>query len=88
MVDKKYEFNDDKSLAQSHTQHEKSDDLNQFSELADKWNVIQEEYVNRYPALETADLYYESGGFHGVLKKIAEVRGISVGKVRKEIENW
>ncbi len=63
-------------------------DLNQYKEPADKWNAIQEEYISRYPELDTEDLYYESGGFEGVLEKISEIRGKSVDEIRTEIENW
>ncbi len=66
----------------------KKQDLNQYRELADKWNAIQEDYLEKYPDLSMDDLYYEGGGFEGLIEKIAEVRDISVEEVRKEITEW
>jgi hypothetical protein len=62
--------------------------LFQYKEPADKWNAIQEEYLAKYPELDMEDLYFESGGFEGLLEKISKVRGKSVEEIRKEIINW
>ncbi|MDT7827613.1 hypothetical protein RQM65_02900 [Pricia sp. S334] len=63
-------------------------DLNQYGNLHDKWNDIQEEYLKKYPDLETEDLYFEGGGFEGLLERIAEVREMTVKEIRAEIRNW
>ncbi len=62
--------------------------LNQYAELADKWNSIQEEYIAAYPDLEMEDLYFESAGFEGVLEKISKIRGKKVAEIRAELEQW
>lgn len=62
--------------------------LNQYETLHDKWNGIQEEYLKKYPKLNEEELYFESGGFEGLLEKISEIRGKSVKEIRSEIENW
>ncbi len=61
---------------------------NQHKNLGDKWNQIQEEYLAKYSELDTEDLYFESGGFQGLLQKIGEVRNESIEEIRSEIENW
>lgn len=63
-------------------------DLNQYETLRDKWNAIQEEYLSKYPELKIEDLYFESGGFEGLLDKISEIRGKTVEEIRSEIKNW
>lgn len=63
-------------------------DLNQYNSLRDKWNDIQQDYLSKYPELEALDLYYESGGFQGLLEKISSQRNKSVKEIRAEIENW
>jgi hypothetical protein len=60
----------------------------QYTQLEDKWNVIQEDYINAHPELDMEDLYFESGGFEGLLEKISEVRNKSVEEVRSEIQQW
>ncbi|MDX1470340.1 MAG: hypothetical protein R3213_02495 [Flavobacteriaceae bacterium] len=56
--------------------------------LEDKWNEIQEEYMNQHPELSTEDLYFEGGGFNGMIEKISEITGKSTDAVRKEIRDW
>ncbi len=63
-------------------------DLNQYETLHDKWNDIQEAYLRKYPQLEKENLFFESGGFEGLIEKISEIRGKSVEEIRSEIENW
>ncbi|WP_373518003.1 hypothetical protein [Pricia sp.] len=64
-------------------------DANQYETLHDKWNVIQEEYLKKYPKLaEKEDLYLESVGFEGLLEKISEIRDKPIEEIRREIENW
>jgi len=63
-------------------------DLNQYETLHDKWNDIQEAYLQKYPKLEEEQLYFQSGGFEGLLKRISEIRGKSVEEIRSEIEKW
>jgi hypothetical protein len=63
-------------------------DLNQYEMLHDKWNDIQEAYLQKYPQLEDEELHFESGGFDGLLVRISEVRGKPVEEIRSEIENW
>ncbi len=63
-------------------------DLNQYETLHDKWNDIQEAYLRKYPQLEKENLFFESGGFEGLIEKISEIRGKSVKEIRSEIENW
>ncbi len=61
---------------------------NQHKNLGDKWNQIQEEYFVKYPELDAEDLYFESGGFQGLLQKISEVRNEPIKEIRSEIESW
>jgi hypothetical protein len=63
-------------------------DLNRYETLHDKWNDIQEAYLQKYPKLEKDDLYFDSGGFEGLVERISEIRGKSVKEIRSEIENW
>ncbi|HZJ21469.1 MAG TPA: hypothetical protein VFD35_14105, partial [Pricia sp.] len=63
-------------------------DLNQYETLHDKWNDIQEAYLRKYPQLKKENLFFESGGFEGLIEKISEIRGKSVEEIRSEIENW
>lgn len=84
---KKEHFADD--LDQQENQHYKGDEgFKSHNNLADKWNEIQEEYMGAHPGLDTADLYFEGGGFNGMLLKISEITGKSIDAVRKEIEEW
>lgn len=62
--------------------------MNQYTTLHDKWNDIQEDYLKKHPELETEELFFEGGGFEGLLEKISEVRGKSVEDIRTEIQNW
>ncbi len=82
------DFPDDLDSDKKSAGKETNDDLNQYTELEDKWNSIQEEYINSYPDLELEDLYFESGGFEGLLEKISKVRGKKVAEIRSEIEHW
>ena len=68
--------------------NDNNSDLNQYETLHDKWNEIQEAYMQKYPQLEDEELYFESGGFDGLLAKISEIRGKPVDEIRSEIENW
>lgn len=81
-------FPDDLDSTKKVSAKEKSSKLKQFTKIQDKWNAIQEDYINSYPDLEIEDLYFESGGFEGLLEKISEVRNIPVEEVRSEIEHW
>ena len=63
-------------------------DMNQYETLHDKWKVIQDEYLEKHPELDTGDFYFDSGGFEGVLEKISEIRGKPIEEIRSEIENW
>lgn len=84
---KKRHFADD--LDQGGNSHQEgSQNLNQYGNLQNKWNAIQDDYLKKYPDLETDDLYFEGGGFVGLLEKISELRGISIQEVRAEIANW
>lgn len=62
--------------------------MNHYGALPDKWNDIQEEYLKKYPELETEDLYFEGGGFEGLLEKISRLREKSVDDIRTEIRRW
>ncbi len=87
MKNQKEDFADDLKQGRDGDGRQKSE-LNQYRELADKWNAIQEAYLDKHPELSMDDLYYEGGGFEGLIEKIAEVRGTSVDEVRKEIADW
>ena len=85
---KKRHFADDIDQRGNIDSNDTGSDLNQYNELEDKWNAIQEEYLEAYPDVEVEDLYFESGGFEGVLEKIAKIRNTTVEKVRNEIQKW
>lgn len=81
-------FADDLDSGNKSADTQNNSGLNQYTELADKWNSIQEEYIAAYPDLDMEDLYFESGGFEGVLEKISKVRGKKVAEIRTELEQW
>lgn len=68
--------------------NDRGSDLNQYDTLSDKWNDIQESYFEKYPEIDKQDLFYDSGGFEGLLERISEVRDKTVEEIRKEIANW
>ncbi len=68
--------------------NDEDSDMNHYATIHDKWNDIQDEYLRKYPEVETEDLYFDSGGFEGMLEKISELRGKSIQEIRSEIENW
>lgn len=88
MTDERRNFGDDLDQGDPIGKKSSSSDLNQYESLHDKWNDIQEEYLSEHSQLETEDLYFESGGFEGLLEKIAKVRGKTVDEIRSEIKNW
>ena len=85
---KERHFADDLDQGGDPDKKEGTPDLNQYGNLHDKWNDIQEEYLTAYPDLEAEDLYFEGGGFEGLLERIAEIRGMTVKEVRTEIRDW
>lgn len=87
-TDTKRHFADDLDQGGHKASNNADADLNQYAELADKWNAIQEAYVEAYPELDVEDLYFESGGFEGILEKIAKVCKTSVKEIRTEIQKW
>lgn len=84
----KKSFADDLDEGDKNKRSDESTDLNQYDTLHDKWNDIQENYLRKYPELDTEDLYFEGGGFEGMLEKISEIRGKSVEEIRQEISTW
>lgn len=87
MTDPKEKFADD--LDQQEREHQKeSAGGKNHNDLADKWNEIQEEYIEAQPGLDTEDLYFEGGGFNGMIQKISEITGKSTDTIRKEIAEW
>ncbi len=68
--------------------HNASEGDKNHNDIEDKWNEIQEEYINAQPNLDTEDLYFEGGGFNGMLEKMSEKLGKSVAEIREEIQNW
>ena len=58
------------------------------NDLQEKWNQIQEEYLAKYPDLDIDDLYFEGGGFNGLLEKISLETGRSIEEIKNEIEEW
>lgn len=87
-MEKKRKFADDLDQGETHPEEESGRDINQYDSLHDKWNDIQEAYLEKHPELETEDLVFEGGGFGGLLEKIAEIQGKTVKEVRTEIETW
>ncbi len=87
-MEKKRRFADDLDQGKDTAGNEEGSDMNQYDTLHDKWNHIQADYLEKYPALETEELYFEGGGFEGLLEKISQIRGKSTDEVRTEIENW
>ena len=81
-------FADDLDSMGNGPRNDKSSDLNQFDTVHDKWNAIQEEYLQKYPELEVEDIYFEGGGFERVLEKISKIRGASIEEIRSEILEW
>jgi hypothetical protein len=86
-MEKKKRFADDLDKGRNDPKGE-SESMNQYGSLHDKWNDIQEAYLEKYPELETEELYFEGGGFEGLLEKISEIRGKTVKEIRTEIQNW
>ncbi|GGW45432.1 hypothetical protein [Arenibacter certesii] len=86
MTKQKKDFPDD--LENDNINNKEPRNLNQYDTPREKWNDIQEEYLKKHKEINLEDLYFEAGGFERVVEKIAEVRGISISEVRKEIEEW
>lgn len=86
-MEDKEKFNDDLNQDNKINKEESSEGINR-NDLATKWNEIQEEYIAKYKELDTQDLYFEGGGFTGMLNKMAEILGKSTDQIRTEIENW
>ncbi|SDB63036.1 hypothetical protein SAMN03097699_2802 [Flavobacteriaceae bacterium MAR_2010_188] len=87
MTEHKEHFADDLAN-QDHKHYDESTGTQNHNDLEDKWNEIQDEYIASIPELETEDLYFEGGGFNGMLQKMSEITGKSVKEIRNEIENW
>lgn len=88
MGDDRKKFADDLDSKDHKPKNETGSDINQYETVHDKWNKIQEEYLQKYPELDAEDLFFEGGGFERVLEKISEIRGNSIEDVRTEILNW
>lgn len=85
---KKKQFADDLDQGKNAEQEKEAQSINQYDSLHDKWNDIQDAYIKKYPELETEELFFEGGGFEGLLEKISEIREKPVKEIRTEIENW
>lgn len=88
MIHMKNDKNQDVNRNSNVAWNDGNSDVNQYETLHDKWNVIKEEYMAKFPQLDTQDLVFESGGFEGLLAKISEIREKSIDDIRLEIEKW
>lgn len=88
MVPQKKKFADDLDGKPKPDESTDSGPIKNHNVLEDKWNEIQEEYIDQHPEISTADLYFDGGGFNGMIEKISEISGKSKDAIRKEIQDW
>ena len=84
----KNKFADDIQKGKKHSDRTDSGSTKNHNQLVDKWNEIQEEYLSQHPNLSTEDLYFEGGGFNGMIEKISQETGKSKEEIKKEIRDW
>ena len=87
-MEKKRHFADDLDQGHGKEKDKVEEDVNQYASLQDKWNDIQDGYLEKYPELETEELLLAGGGFEGLLESIGKILNKPVKEVREEIKNW